>query len=61
MLQNISVLKQMLFFWTVREISDNNNNCFMSIKSAYSMISEGSCDTEDRGNDAVYSALTSQE
>ncbi len=33
----------------------------MSIKSAYSMISEGSCDTEDQGNDEVYSALTSQE
>ncbi len=33
---------------------DNKNKCFLSSKSAYysTMISEGSCDTEDWSNDA---------
>ncbi len=31
-------------------INNNNNKCFLNSKSAYSirMISEGSCDTEDK-------------
>ncbi len=39
------------------------HNCFenKSSKSAYLMISEESCDTEDWSNDAEYSALPSQE
>ncbi len=37
---------------------DNNNKCFLSIKQANeSMISEGSCDTEDWNNDAGNVAL----
>ncbi len=37
--------------------SDNNQKCFLSSKSAYRMISEGSCDTEDWSNDAENSAF----
>ncbi len=37
--------------------NNNNNKCFLSSKSVYSMISEGSCDTEDWSNDAENSAF----
>jgi len=51
---------------TVFNIDDNNNkkkkkNVLLSSKSAFKMISEGSCDTEDWSNDPENSALTSQE
>jgi len=38
---------------TAFKITNNSKKCFLSTKSAYiSMISEGSCDTEDWRNDA---------
>ncbi len=36
---------------------DNNKKCFLSSKSAFWMISDGSCDTKDWSNDAENSAL----
>ncbi len=41
--------------------SKNYKKRFLSCKSAYYMISEGSCDTEDWSNNAENSALPSQE
>ncbi len=41
--------------------NDNNKKCFLSTKSAYQIISEGSCDSEDWSNDAENSALPLQE
>ncbi len=37
---------------------DNNNTCFLSTNQHISLISEGSCDTEDWSNDAENTALT---
>ncbi len=37
----------------------NNKKCFLSSKSHIKMISVGSCDTEDRSNDAKNSASNS--
>ncbi len=56
---DISVVKefyQFLFKNIVFDIDDNKKG-FLNTKSAYRMISEGSCDTEDWNNDAENSAL----
>ncbi len=41
---------------------DNNNKCFLRSKSAYSMLSEGSCDTDDclSSNDAEIQICSQQ-
>ncbi len=53
---NIKVSANILSSTAVFNI-DNNSKYFLSSKSAYYVISEGSCDTEDWSNDAENSAL----